>query len=234
VDARKATVEAVTAALRTAQLNLDYATIRAPITGRIGDSLVQVGGLVAHTSSEPLTTIVPLDPIWVRFQISEAELLTFQRMDSRALPIELLLSDGTVHPFPGHIENTLNGVNTKTGTMEVQASFRNPNHVVLPGQFGRVRLRVSERQAALLVPQKAVQEIQGLQSVLTVSADNHVQARSVVTGDRIDQRWIIERGLQPGDAVIVDGVQKVRPGALVTPKPYATPAQREIARANGR
>jgi membrane fusion protein (multidrug efflux system) len=222
VEARKATVEADRAELRTAELNLEYATIRAPISGRIGDSLLQVGGLVSRNAAEPLTTIVPLDPIWVRFQISEAELLTLQRLDSRSLPIELILSDGTTHSKAGRIENTLNGVNTRTATMEVQASFPNPGNRIQTGQFGRVRLRMAHKQNAVLVPQQAVQELQGRQSVLTVGTDQTVQVRSVVTGDRVGERWIVEQGLEPGETVIVEGVQKARPGAQVTPRPYAT------------
>ena len=223
VAARKATVEANRAMLRTAELNLEYATIRAPIGGRVGDSLLQVGGLVTKTSAQPLTTIVPLDPVWVRFQVSEAELPLFERAHSGTVPIELVLSDGTVHRHRGHIVNTLNSVNTKTGTMEVQAMFGNPDHAVLPGQFARVRVRTAERTQALLVPQKAVQELQGQQSVLTLGPDNTVVARGVVTGDRVDQRWIVEQGLKPGEPVIVDGLQKVRPGVRVTPRPYTGP-----------
>ena len=209
--------------LRTAELNLEYATIRAPIGGRVGDSLLQVGGLVTKTSAQPLTTIVPLDPVWVRFQVSEAELPLFERAHSGVVPIELVLSDGTVYPHRGHIVNTLNSVNTKTGTMEVQAMFGNPDHAVLPGQFARVRVRTAERTQALLVPQKAVQELQGQRSVLTVGPDNTVVARAVVTGDRVDQRWIVEQGLKPGEAVIVDGLQKARPGVRVMPRPYTGP-----------
>src|ERR1700736_854134 len=223
VAARKATVEANRAMLRTAELNLEYATIRAPIGGRVGDSLLQVGGLVTKTSAQPLTTIVPLDPIWVRFQVSEGELPLFQSAHSGTVPIELFLSDGTVHPHRGHIVNTLNSVNTKTGTMEVQAMFGNPDHAVVPGQFARVRVRTAERTDALLVPQKAVQELQGQQSVLTLGPDNTVAVRGVVTGDRVDQRWIITQGLEPGEAVIVEGLQKVRPGLRVTPRPYTDP-----------
>lgn len=223
VAARKATVEANRAMLRMAELNLEYATIRAPIGGRVGDSLLQVGGLVTKTAAQPLTTIVPLDPVWVRFQVSEAELPLFERAHRGAVPIELVLSDGTVHPHRGRIVNTLNSVNTKTGTMEVQAMFGNPDHAVLPGQFARVRVRTAERTQALLVPQKAVQELQGQQSVLTVGPDNTVVARAVVTGDRVDQRWIVEQGLKPGDPVIVDGLQKVRPGVRVMPRPYTGP-----------
>jgi membrane fusion protein, multidrug efflux system len=220
VEARKATVEANRAVLRTAELNLEYATIRAPISGRVGDSLLQVGGLVTRGSPQPLTTIVPLDPVWVRFQVSESELPIFQHTNGEALPIELVFSDGTIYPHPGRIENTLNSVNTRTGTLEVQAMFRNPDHSVLPGQFARVRVRTGQRPHAVLVPQRAVQELQGQQSVLTVASDNTVRVRAVVTGDRIDQRWIVEQGLIPGEPVIVDGLQKVRPGARVTPRPF--------------
>jgi membrane fusion protein (multidrug efflux system) len=223
VAARKATVEANRAILRTAELNLEYATIRAPISGRVGDSLLQVGGLVTKTSAQPLTTIVPLDPVWVRFQVSEAELPLFQSAHSGTVPIELVLSDGSVHPHRGHIVNTLNSVNTKTGTMEVQAMFGNPEHAVLPGQFARVRVRTAERRQVLLVPQKAVQELQGQQSVLTLGPDHTVAVRGVVTGDRVDQRWIITQGLEPGEPVIIEGLQKVRPGLRVTPRPDTDP-----------
>src|SRR6185295_15752884 len=145
VAARKAAVAANRAMLRTAELNLEYATIRAPISGRIGDSLLQVGGLVTRSSVQPLTTIVPLDPVWVRFQVSESEVPLFQDAKSGSLPIELTLGDGTVSRQHGRIENTLNSVNTRTGTLEVQAAFANPDHSVLPGQFVRVRVRTAER-----------------------------------------------------------------------------------------
>jgi len=218
VVARKATVEANRAILRSADLNLEYATIRAPISGRVGDSLLQVGGLVTKTSPQPLTTIVPLDPVWVRFQVSEAELPLFESGKRGSLAIELVLSDGSFPAVQGHLENTLNSVNTKTGTLEVQATFRNQDHTVLPGQFVRVRVRTAERRQVLLVPQRAVQELQGQQSVLTVGADNIVQARTVVTGDRVDQRWIVERGLKTGDLIVVDGLQNVHAGTRVTPR----------------
>jgi membrane fusion protein (multidrug efflux system) len=214
VTARRATAEANRALLRTAELNLEYATIRAPIGGRVGDSLLQVGGLVTKTSPQPLTTIVPLDPVWVRFQVSEAELPLFEH-GGTSLPIQLLWHEGGAPPLRGRIENTLNSVNTKTGTLEVQATFRNANHAVLPGQFVRVRVRTGARSNAVLVPQRAIQDVQGQQSVLTVDPDNIVQARAVLTGDRVDQRVVVEQGLRPGDAVIVDGLQKVRPGSRV-------------------
>jgi membrane fusion protein (multidrug efflux system) len=117
-------------------------------------------------------------------------------------------------------------VDSKTGTLEVQATFSNPKHNVLPGQFGRVRFRSDERHGALLVPQRAVQEIQGQQSVLTVGPDNKVVPRTVIPGERIGERWVIEQGLKPGDKVIVEGVMKARPGSPVNPQPFHAAANK--------
>ncbi len=184
-----AQVQSNQALLRSSQLNLEYATIRAPISGRIGDSLIPVGGLVSKASATPLTTIVPLDPIWVRFKVSESEYLEFQKRNrlSRSAesqtPLEMLLADGTVHPYPGHIQNTVNQVDQKTGTLELQATFPNPHHNLLPGQFGRVRFHNQELHDALLVPQRAVQETQGLQSVYVVGPENKVVSQNIVPGD---------------------------------------------------
>jgi membrane fusion protein (multidrug efflux system) len=225
IDSGQAQVEAARALLRTAELNLEYATIRAPISGRIGDSLIQAGGLVTRTAAQPLTTIVPLDTIWVRFQVREADVLAYQKLaGSRSLPLRLILADNTEHPYTGHFENTVNQVDPRTGTLEVQATFPNPQHTILPGQFGRVRVRSTEKKNAIMVPQKAVQELQGLQSVLAVGPDNRVLARSIVTGDRVDHRWVVEQGLKPGDRVIVEGLQKARPGMIVDPQPYHSPS----------
>lgn len=221
----QAQVEANRATLRTSELNLEYASIRAPISGRVGDSLIQVGGLVSKNSPQPLTTIVPLDPIWVRFKVSESDMRAYQsRANAQSLPFQLILADNTVHPYPGHFANTVNQVDPKTGTLEVQVTFANPKQTILPGQFGRVRVRSSEKTNAILIPQKAVQDLQGMQSVLTVGPENKVLVRSVVTGDRVDENWVIEQGLKPGDRVIVEGLQKAQPGGVVTPKPYVPPA----------
>ncbi|PYT13940.1 MAG: efflux RND transporter periplasmic adaptor subunit [Acidobacteria bacterium] len=228
IDVTQAQVDAVRAALRMAELNLEYAVIRAPVSGRIGDSLIQVGGLVTKTSPQPLTTIVPLDPIWVRFKVSEAEHLAFQRRtdmnQAREAPLELILADNSVHPYPGHVRNTVNQVDPKTGTLEIQATFPNPRRNILPGQFGRVRVAADHRKNVILVPQKAVQDMQGMQSVFTVDSDNKVLLRSVVTGERVGDQWIILQGLKPGDRVIVEGIQKARPNAVVNPQPYHAPS----------
>src|SRR5262249_3599307 len=135
-------------------------------------------------------------------------------------PLELTLADNTVYPLRGKIENSVNQVDPKTGTLELQATFPNPNHQILPGQFGRVRLRIDEKKAAILVPQKAIQETQGMQSVFAVAPDNTVVARSIVLGARVRDSWVVEQGLKPGDRIIVEGVQKARPGSIVTPRPY--------------
>lgn len=220
----QAQLEANRALLRTAEINLEYATIIAPISGRVGDSTVQVGGLVTKASTQSLTTIVPLDPIWVRFKVSEADYLSFFKNDGsgdlRHSLLELLLADNSIFPAQGHVQNSTNQVDAKTGTLELQATFPNPQHLLLPGQFGRIRLRIRDRQNALLIPQRAVEELQGMQSVMTVGPGNKAEARSVVIGDHTGTNWVVEQGLKPGDRVIVEGLMTVRPGSPVNPQPY--------------
>jgi membrane fusion protein (multidrug efflux system) len=228
IDSTQAKTEALKAALQTAELNLQYGTIRAPISGRIGDSLIPVGGLVNPNSAQPLTTIVPLDPIWVRFKVTESEYLSWVKRGQKTLggdlPLRLILADGSEFPSKGQIADSLNHVDSTTGTLELQASFPNPQRRLLPGQFGRVRVQVDERNGALLAPQRAVQQLQNMQTVFTVGADNKVQARAVTTAERVGDLWVIDQGLKPGDRVIVEGQLQVRPGALVQPLPYREPA----------
>jgi membrane fusion protein (multidrug efflux system) len=229
IDVTAAQVAANEALLRTAELNLEYATIHAPISGRIGDSLIPEGGLVSKTSATPLTTIVPLDPIWVRYKVSEGEYLAYEKRNGTGsgsnTPLELVLADNTVLPYHGKLQNAVNAVDAKTGTLELQATFPNPKHEVLPGQFGRVRFRSDERAGALLVPQRSVVDMQGQQFVLTVGPENKVVPVVVITGDRVGERWVINQGLKAGDKVIVEGVMKARPGAIVSPQPYQAPNQ---------
>ena len=137
------------------------------------------------------------------------------------MPLELLLADETTFPQHGRIENTQNQVDPKTGTLELQASFPNPQHTLLPGQFGRVRFQTEDRKNAILVPQRAVQQIQSMQTVYVVGPDNKVQARPITTGDRSGESWIVTQGLQPGDRVVVEGQLRIRPGMLVRPIPYS-------------
>jgi len=212
-------------ALHTAELNLEYGTIRAPIGGRIGDSLVPVGGLVTPTAAQPLTTIVPLDPIWVRFQVTESEYIAWTKRGQQlpAGQLTLILADGSEFPAKGRVTDMLNQVDPKTGTLELQASFPNARHTLLPGQFGRIRVQVDERKDAIEIPQKAVQQVQSMQAVYTVGPDNKALLRAIVTGNRSGEMWIVEQGLKPGERIIVEGQLKVRPGATVQPQPYREP-----------
>jgi len=214
-------VDALRGAVRTAQLNLEYATIQAPISGLAGDTLVPVGGLVNAASPQPLTTIVPLDPIWVRFKVTETEYLQFKKRGNLTQSeLTLILADGSEFPQKGRVENTVNQVDPKTGTLELQARFPNPQHVLLPGQFGKVRIETNLRKDVVLVPQRAIQQLQSMQTIFTVGSDNKVQLKTITTSDRVGDAWVVEQGLNPGDRVIVEGQLRVRPGMTVSPAPY--------------
>jgi membrane fusion protein (multidrug efflux system) len=221
IDSAQGKVEAQRAALQAATLNLEYATIRAPIGGLIGDSLVPVGGLVTANAQQPLTTIVPLDTIWVRFNITESHYLAFkQRGTLFESPLTLVLANGSEFPNKGRIQNTLNQVDLKTGTLEMQASFPNPRHELLPGQFGKVRVQTDLLKNVILVPQRAVQQLQNMQSVFTVAGGNKVELHVIATADRVGENWVVTQGLKPGDRVIVEGQLRVRQGMSVQPQPY--------------
>jgi membrane fusion protein (multidrug efflux system) len=214
-------MDAQRGALHTATLNLEYATIRAPISGLIGDTLVPVGGLVNANAAQPLTTIVPLDPIWVRFKVTESQYLSFKKNPTLLnSALALILADGTEFPEKGRIANTPNQVDPKTGTLELQASFPNPQHTLLPGQFGKVRVETELRRNVMLVPQRAIQQLQSEQTVLTVGPGNIVEMHAITTAERVGENWIVQQGLKPGDRVIVEGQLKVRPGVRVSPMPY--------------
>jgi membrane fusion protein (multidrug efflux system) len=237
IELATAQLESNRALLQTAELNLGYATILAPISGRIGDSMVQVGGLVSKSSSQPLTTIVPLNPIWVRFKISDAEYLDYmhsaERQKNHVVPVSMVLADGSLYSHTGQIRNNVNQLDMKTGTLEIQCTFPNPEQVILPGQFGRVRVLKQHARNVIVIPQRAVQELQSMQSVFTVGPDNKAQVRTIVTGDRVGDGWIVTQGLKAGDQVIVEGVQKVRPGSPVQPIPYKPATSASVAKSQG-
>jgi membrane fusion protein (multidrug efflux system) len=221
IQSTEGKLEAQRGALETAQLNLQYGTIVSPITGVIGDTLVPVGGYVTANSTQPLTVIVPTDPMWLRIQMSETQYLAYgKRKTAGEDGLQLILADGSTFAHRGRIDTVLNEVDPKTGTLEVQARFPNPEGLLLPGQFGRVRFQTDERKGVILIPQRAVQQVQSMQTVYTVGAGNKVEARAVTTAERVGDDWIIERGLKPGDSVIVEGQMRIRPGAPVTPRPY--------------
>ena len=181
IGANEGKVESLKGSLDAARLNLEYGTIRAPISGLIGDTQVPVGGIVNPASATPLTTIVPLDPIWARFKISETQYLTFvkkRQAGPRAHAADSAHPRGQLDvSITGRIENALNQVDSRTGTLEIQATFPNPKHNLLPGQFGRIRFQTDLKSGVVTVPQRAIVQTQNTQSVYTVGGDNKIQVR---------------------------------------------------------
>jgi membrane fusion protein (multidrug efflux system) len=226
-DAAVAQVDANKAAVEQAELNLGYTTITAPVDGLIGTTKVKVGNLVGRGESTLLDTISVIDPILFRAGLAEAEYLRVVRRaqeegvagTGKSIPIQLILADGTVHPYEGHLDAVERNIDPTTGTLALQIKFPNPNLMVRPGQYGRVRFVVDVRKGALLVPQRAVQELQNLYSLAVVGAGNKVAFRNVTVGPREGALWVIEDGLKPGERVVVEGLQRLREGAVVNPKP---------------
>lgn len=231
----RSSVEAAQAAVEEAQLNLGFTRITSPIDGIAGIAKTQLGNLVGPSIQEELTSVSTLDPIKAYINISEREYLMAATAGSKKmeeLPLELILADGSVFPHQGHLAIMDRQIDPTTGTMKIGALFPNPDNRLRPGQYGRVRATVRVQNAALLVPQRAVTELQGKYLVAVVGADNKVDVRPVTVGVRIGTDWIIDKGLKPGEQVIAEGTQKVRTGAIVSPKPFApetaiTPAPAE-------
>jgi membrane fusion protein (multidrug efflux system) len=227
-DAARAQVDANKAAVDKASLDLGYARITAPLDGLVGTTEVKAGNLVGRGESTLLTTVSQIDPILFRAGISEAEYLRLAkeilekgRRTGPQAEIELILADGTVHPQKGRVDAIERAIDPTTGTLAVQFKFPNPQRVVRPGQYGRARFVVETKPGALLVPQRAVIELQNLYSLAVVGAGNKVEFRNVKVGPRVDSLWVIEEGLKPGEKVIVEGLQKARDGAVVSPKAAA-------------
>jgi membrane fusion protein (multidrug efflux system) len=226
-DAAKAQVDAHVAEVEKARLDLGYTTITSPISGMVGTTLVRAGNLVGRGESTLLTTVSEIDPILFTAGISEAEYLRIARradelrkeLGGKPVPVDLLLADGVVHSHQGRVDAIERAVDPATGTLSVQFRFPNPGGIVRPGQYGRVRFVLETRKNALLVPQRAVQELQSLYSVAVVGSDNKLTVKTVKVGPRVGSEWIIESGLSAGERVVVEGAQRVRPGTVVTPKP---------------
>jgi membrane fusion protein (multidrug efflux system) len=225
----KAELEAADANLKTAKLNLGFTRITSPITGIAGIAKAQIGDLLSPSGTE-LTTVSSVDPIRVYFNISEQEYLKVATAASAAgktakdVPLDLILVDGSTYPQQGKVAVLNRQADVTTGTFKVAALFPNPNNLLRPGQFGRVRATMSVVKGALLVPQRAVTEMQGKFLLAVVGADNKVDIRPVVVGDRIGSEWLIAEGLKPGEKVIAEGTQKVRPGMTVETRPFAPAA----------
>jgi RND family efflux transporter MFP subunit len=233
VAAAEAAVEAARAAVQQAQLNLSFTKVVSLIDGVAGIAQAQVGDLVSI--STVLTSVSQVDPIKVYFPMSEQDYLLAQKIrmsgkSGQVLPLEgvpltLLLADGSAYPFPGKVLWTDRQVDTSTGTIRVAAAFPNKSGVLRPGQYGRVRAVTEMRHNAVLLPQAAVTELQGTFQVAVVGPDNKVNIQKIQIGSQVGSEWIVSEGLEPGDRVIVGGMQYARPGAAVNPQPIsATPA----------
>ncbi|HUB18814.1 MAG TPA: efflux RND transporter periplasmic adaptor subunit [Acidobacteriaceae bacterium] len=221
----EAAVSAAQAALQTAQLNLGFTQVRSLIDGVAGQATTQVGNLVSPQSV--LTAVSQLDPIKVYFSISDSEYLALVDRAKQAggdllrggsnLPLSLTLANGQAYPYKGHIIFVDRQMNQQTGAIRIAAAFPNPGNILRPGQFGRVTAETEVRHGALLVPQIAVQELQGIEQVYTVGPSNRVHVVNVMLGPQYGNDWVIQSGLQPGAEVITDNLQKLREGAPVAP-----------------
>ena len=216
----RAQVDASEAAIDESKLAVDFATVRAPFAGRIGDAKVFEGALIS-AGVTPLATIHKDDPAWVYFSVSEAELLDYQRRFGAAPPapdapvrkVRLQLSDGSIYPHVGRINFVAGALDSTTGTYALRAEFANPEHMLMPGLFARIRVSADVRADAILVPDRAVQQQLDRFFVTVAGADDKAEMRAVVPGPRLGTQWIIADGLKVGDRVVVEGVQKARPGA---------------------
>jgi len=222
----KAQVKADEAAVETAQINLGYTKVTSPIDGVAGLAQAQIGDLVSQ-SGGLLTTVSTINPVRVYFQVSEQSYLSFWRKligagdnVNQDCPLQLILTDGSVYPEQGRFFFADRNVNPNTGTLQIAGLFSNADFVLRPGQYGRVRAQTQTITNAILVPQRAVNELQGTYQISLVNETNGVHLQPVNVGEQNGADWIIASGLKPGDRVIVEGTQKVKEGMVVNPVPY--------------
>lgn len=222
IERARAEVSASNARVTQAELDLSYCDIYAPISGVIGFLQVDEGNLVGRGDATLLATVSASDPLLVDFSVSEIEYLKLTDPETAGqkagdLSFDLLLSDESVHPHHGRFRVLDRSVDPQTGTMKAQAVFPNPGSYLRPGQFARLRVAVAQRENAILIPLRAVQELQGAKTVMVVDAENKVSLRTITIGDKADKEVIVVDGLSGGERVIVEGMQKVRPGGQVNP-----------------
>jgi membrane fusion protein (multidrug efflux system) len=232
--AARASVASAKAAVEQAELNLSFSKIIAPIDGVVGIAKAQIGDLVGP--GDELASMSTLDPIRVYVSISEQEYLRFagklretyknreenKNREERQSNLELLLADGTIYPEKGEFFVADRQVDVKTGTIRLAARFPNPGNILRPGQFARIRVVNKTKHGALLVPQRAVTELQGGYQVAVVTADNKVEIRPVKVGERTGNLWIVEEGLAAGERVVAEGMQKIKAGMTVAPKAFGS------------
>jgi len=222
--AAQAEVEVARAAVEQAQLDLGWTNVTSLVDGVAGIAEVQMGNLVGPGAR--LTSVSQVDPIKVYFPVSEQEYLRAkhisfngQSMDLFDISPELILADGTVYSHKGKILLIDRQVDPNTGTIRLVAAFPNPGNILRPGQYGRVRIQTSIKKNALLVPQSAVKELQGGYQVAVVSSGNKASIRPVKAGEKVGTMWVIDEGLKPGDQVVVEGIEKLKDGTPIVPKP---------------
>ncbi|HEV3421805.1 MAG TPA: efflux RND transporter periplasmic adaptor subunit [Candidatus Acidoferrum sp.] len=229
VQTAEAQIRSSEAAVETARINLDFTRLIAPIDGIAGQAQLQVGALV-NLSSGPVTSVSTVDPIKVYFTVSEPQYLGWRkrfptessRLEAdKNLRLELILADGSVYPHTGTFYFADRQVDVGTGAIRIAGLFPNPGNILRPGGYGKVRAVIRLQQNAVVVPQRAVSELQGGYQVAVVGPDNKVSIKTVTVGDRVGNDWVIPDGLKPGEKVIAEGIQKVRPGAQVNPKPFS-------------
>ncbi len=222
----KAAVISAKAQVEQAQLNLDFTRVVSPIDGIASIAKGQIGDLVGPATGE-LTTVSTIDPIKAYYNVTEQAYINFARLflkeidrteaRLKQLEIQLILADGTIYPQIGRIYAPDREIGATTGALRLEGLFPNPDQTLRPGQFVRVRVKVDTRHGALLVPQRAVSELQGAYQVAVVDADNKVHIQPVSIGERSGSLWIIDRGLEPGQRIVAEGLQKIRDGATVSP-----------------
>ena len=232
--ANAAALDAARAAVDNARLNLEWTTVRSPITGIAGIAQAQVGDLIAPATL--MTTVSQVDPIKVYVPISEQEYLRFAarnpsategtNLDKQRPALELILADESVYEHPGKVSAINREVEVQTGSIQVQAVFPNPDNKLRPGGYAKIRAVTDLRANAAVVPQRAIQEVQGSQQVALVGADDTVTIRAVKVGPKAGSDWVIDQGVTPGERVVAEGLQKLRDGMKVVPKPFSAPTSK--------
>jgi RND family efflux transporter MFP subunit len=235
VGTAKAQIKTYEAAVETARINLDFTRLIAPIDGIAGQAQLQVGAL-AGPGSGAVTTVSTVNPIRAFFTVSESQYLGFRKRfpselaraaEDKLLRFELILADGSIYPHDGTFYSSDRQVDIGTGALRIAAVFPNPDNILRPGGYARVRAVMRVEKDALLVPQRAISELQGAYQVAVVDANNKVSIQTVKLGDPFGNQYIVLMGLKPGDRVVAEGVQKVRPGMQVNPKPFGGDAHGE-------
>jgi RND family efflux transporter MFP subunit len=235
VDVGKASVQSAEAQLQSAQIDLGYCDVKAPVTGLIGAKQVSIGELVGKGTPTLLATISTLDPIWFYCNISEVEYLKAQAVAAktgrrvRDLPVTLILADGSIHPDKGKFVFIDRAVDTKTGTFRTRIEFPNGAKLLRPGMFARVVVDLGARPDSVLIPERAVAELQGKNFVWVIGSDSKATQRPVQVGPKIGEGLLILEGLKPGERIVTEGLQKVREGAPVQPLTAAQVAQAQSA-----